>query len=287
MTEVKQYLSHCFLLSADDLRKLCELMISRINSVQNSTTQNIHLEVEFKDGYVQQFNSVDEVLQIENEDSKKIELLNIEICDNNSPVPSYKILIKFQDCSNYYSDISISYHIISEDPNWVFLTESQIKQKLSKIKIWRLKEFFDRGSSGFFAIVMSVLVLFIGFSNILSNNTKESSQIKQSLESLELEYKNGKIKDPVQAIILLEKLKLKSNEQSIININYGWITGIILIIIGIVASFYCFPAYNFYWGDYIKEYRKKTSIGYTILVVVLLGIVISVFSNWLSKKIGI
>ena len=64
-----------------------------------------------------------------------------------------------------------------------------------------------------------------------------------------------------------------------------------LIIIGSIAAIYGFPPYNFCWGDYLKIFNQRQSIGKFIIVSVIIGIVLGVvagiIANYLTIKTGI
>ncbi len=106
---------------------------------------------------------------------------------------------------------------------------------------------------------------------------------------IEQEWKAGKYKDPIEVMILIEKsktTKVSFGNNSIQQL--GILVSIIIvlvIILFIVKKLY--PFYNFYWGDYIKEYDKKKSIRKYILVIIVTGIIVSAVGGILVNKISL
>jgi hypothetical protein len=104
---------------------------------------------------------------------------------------------------------------------------------------------------------------------------------------LETAYKNGVIKDPIEALIFLEKARAAN--------HFGLkFVGVMILVFAVpfaVASGVSFvlprlyPSYNFYWGDYIARYDKRRSNLRILWTVVVLGILVSLVAGLLLRVI--
>jgi len=279
MTEVRKSFQHGFLLSEQELRRPCHLLVEQIKRIDSINAPVNYFKLEFKEGFVEKFMSLDQVVSQDNGGTNKIQRLEIKITTNPRSL-NYSVLLKFDTTGG---SNSIRYHIVGEDNNWVAITKAQLEARIKKIKRWVPSQL---GSSVYLSLLTTVASAF-SLSLLIGTPNSQNSRIKE-LALLEFDWKNGKIKDPVEAIILIKKIRLNSDSVTL-DMNYInpslWL-GIILVFIGWFAAVYCFPAYNFYWGDYIQEFKRKQFIGNLILVGVLLGIFVSILSNWFSKKLG-
>lgn len=80
--------------------------------------------------------------------------------------------------------------------------------------------------------------------------------------TLEAAWKNGQLKDPIEAVIMAEEIHDQAFSRVFSWPNF-WVplvamTGFVLILVlaGFVIQRY-FPAYNFCWGDYLESFERK------------------------------
>jgi hypothetical protein len=97
----------------------------------------------------------------------------------------------------------------------------------------------------------AVLIVYLGLFSTLWN-------LPDVAMSLEEEYQKGTIKDPIEAIIYVERFKQDS--QAPWNLFGPMVLAtaglIALYLIGNVLLPRVSPAYNFLWGDYVQFYKK-------------------------------
>ena len=140
---------------------------------------------------------------------------------------------------------------MGEDRNWVYLTSSQLDERIAKIKLFTLSSNakFVLLFLSTFPIVVLILFLFTLFFPTHSTLSLPTGDI-------------------ILAIVFL-----------------------ILLAAGVIAYFYFFSLFNFCWGDYTAIFERKRSIGkyvlLGVLVVLVLGVIGGIIANYLTVRTGI
>jgi hypothetical protein len=108
---------------------------------------------------------------------------------------------------------------------------------------------------------------------------------KEPVAVLESAYKNGEVKDPIEALILLEKAR---NAEHIGAKFIGYI--ILCFLLPFVLSWLAslllprlYPSYNFYWGDYMSVYDKRKNSMEIFWTVIVLGVLVSLVAGLLLR----
>ncbi len=107
------------------------------------------------------------------------------------------------------------------------------------------------------------------------------------LKLIEQNYKNGKLKNPIEALIEIEKYKIDANYPSMPRNSMAEVGIILTLIIVFATVHYCFSSYNFCWGEYVAYKKRRENIGKFILVTVIFSLVIAVLGNYISARLGI
>jgi hypothetical protein len=106
-----------------------------------------------------------------------------------------------------------------------------------------------------------------------------------AIDKLEKAYQSGIIKDPIEAIIFLERAKVDPSNKlalimpMILTFSIPWI---LMLGLGKLFSVIA-PAYNFYWGDYVSFYDKRRSARNIFWTVIVLGIIVSIISTYITR----
>lgn len=102
---------------------------------------------------------------------------------------------------------------------------------------------------------------------------------------LEKAYNAGQISNPIQAMIFFEKSKLTADNSLIYMFSMIFVFAIPMVVVygGLNLLQMIYPAYNFYWGDYVTYFDKKKQIKNVFLTVVILGIIVSIISAYILK----
>jgi hypothetical protein len=131
----------------------------------------------------------------------------------------------------------------------VFIVTSKLDEIIKRVKRFRIYT-----PDKFINLLLVMMSLFT-LATIALRNSK--SQELNQLKLIEQNYKNGKFKNPIEALIEIEKYKIDANYPSMpMNSMAGLGIILTLIIIVFATVYYCFPSYNFCWGEYVA-YKKR------------------------------
>ena len=280
-TQIQRSYNTGFVLTEPELRRIDQLIIAQFERHLGSTV-NIKrsYEIKYRNGLISEPNSLDTIMAQENIDSLAITYLGIRFTDDNNPF-LYDVRLQFINLDlEKYGSASISYKVIGNDRDWVFIVTSKLDEIIKRVKRFRIYT-----PDKFINLLLVMMSLFT-LATIALRNSK--SQELNQLKLIEQNYKNGKFKNPIEALIEIEKYKIDANYPSM-PMNSMARLGIILTLIIIVFAtvYYCFPSYNFCWGEYVAYKKRRENIGKFILVTVILGLVIGVTGNYISARLGI
>lgn len=288
--EANKSFRHGFVLSESELRRFNDLIREQIKKINPKPTLSFKYLLKFQNGIVAETDNIDTVLGQENEGSKKIISLQIagnDELNNTASVDFYNI-----DSDNIETEYSIKYNIRSTDRDWVFVTSSQLEERISKIK--RMDFSPKKGKSNSTSKLFYTLALFVVTLVMMVTLLNSITKHKDYLTNIKQRYEQGLIKSDGELIIALEEAKNKQiQDLDFVHIFYypGIILGglIILLICYSVYMWKLFPLYNFCWGDYLDVFKKKETTRKTFNTVVIIGLLISIvggiIANFLNIKI--
>ena len=280
-TQIQRSYNTGFVLTEPELRRIDQLIIAQFERHLGSTV-NIKrsYEIKYRNGLISEPNSLDTIMAQENIDSLAITYLGIRFTDDNNPF-LYDVRLQFINLDlEKYGSASISYKVIGNDRDWVFIVTSKLDEIIKRVKRFRIYT-----PDKFINLLLVMMSLFT-LATIALRNSK--SQELNQLKLIEQNYKNGKFKNPIEALIEIEKYKIDANYPSMpMNSMAGLGIILTLIIIVFATVYYCFPSYNFCWGEYVAYKKRRENIGKFILVTVILGLVIGVTGNYISARLGI
>jgi hypothetical protein len=276
-TEVPKVYKNGFTLSEVELRRIVqtcqEHMLKQIQP-QNISTK---LTATLLDGSIIETPSIDDILALENSGSRQVKKTTLEYTDEKDP-PEYQISLTFQNADKVASSwVSIRLNVVGQTRDWAFLAAADIDERLKKVK--QLSSSFIVNSRLFLIvpIIISFAVMFLVL--------PPSYSYPLAIDKLEAAYKSGTIKDPIEAMIFLERAKNDPSTRwliippMILTFGAPWI-----FIFGLGKLFSIIaPAYNFYWGDYVSYYDKRRSAQNVFWTVVVLGIIVSVISAYIMR----
>ncbi len=271
-----------FVLTEPDLRRIHQLIIDQFERHLGSTVNiNISYEIRYRNGSISEPNSLDTIMAQENIGSSAITHLGIRFTDDNNPF-LYDVTLRFINLDlEKYGSASISYTVIGNDRDWVLIVRSLLDERINRIKRFRIYT-----PDNIINLLLAMMVSLFAWTVIALPNSKSSELNK--LKLIEQNYKNGKLKNPIEALIEIEKYKIDANYPSMpMNSMTGVGILLTLIIIVFATVHYCFPSYNFCWGEYVAYKKRRENIGKFILVTVIFSLVIAVLGNYISARLGI
>jgi len=199
---------------------------------------NSFFELRYKNGVRTEKASLDEITADNNSGAWKIQELKMALLSRNR-LKETKLEIEFRvpptppskDATE--QPHSIQYYVVGDERDWVYLTSSQLDDRIANIK--QLPIFYYGVAA--IAIGLSMLIVFLA---MLSSTA--SSKLPLGYE--------------IVAILA---------------------SG--LIISGGIACIYGFPLYNFIWGDYIKTFTYRRTVGKYVINGVIISLVLSVIGS--------
>jgi hypothetical protein len=195
-------------------------------------------ELTYKSGVRAEKASLDEVISENNSGKWEIKSLKMGSFNKSRPQRT-KIEIEFRvppppvNRDDTKTPYSIYYYVLGDEREWVYLTSSQLDDRIAKIKRLPIVDY-------------GLVAIFVGF------------------------------------IIGVFMFALTNNSHPIyVSLGYQIITYLaaVLFIIGGITAMYCFPRYNFCWGDYIKKFSNRRMAGIYIINAFLIALLISVLGG--------
>lgn len=271
-----------FVLTDRELRQIYHLIIEDFKKHLGSTVNiKMYYEIRYRNGSISEPNSLATIMEQENIDSFAITHLEITFTDDNNPF-LYGVTLRFINLDlEKYGSASISYTVIGNESNWVLSVTSLLDERIKRIKRFRIAS-----PDNIINLLLAMMVSLFAWTVIALPNSKSSELNK--LKLIEQNYKNGKLKNPIEALIEIEKYKIDANYPSMpMNSMTGVGILLTLIIIVFATVHYCFPSYNFCWGEYVAYKERRETLGKFILGTVILSLVIAVTANYISARLGI
>lgn len=284
--EANKSYRHGFVLTESELRRFNDLIREQIKKINQEPTLSFKYLLKFQNGVVAETDNIDTVLGQENEGSKKIISLQIignDELNNTVSVDFYNI-----ESDNIETEYSIKYNIRSTDRDWVFVTSSQLEERISKIKRMDFSPKKGKSTSKLYYSLVLLVVTFVFVLTSLNTITKQ----KDYLPNIKQSFEQGSFKSDGELIIALEEARVKQiQDLDFFHIFYypGIILGcfIILLVCYSVYMWKLFPLYNFCWGDYLDVFKKKETTRKTFNTVVIIGLLISIVGGIIANFLNI
>lgn len=278
-TEARRSLRHGFYLTEPELRRIVDAIVQQFARVAGVTVPIIAFEVLFRNGAIARTADLDEVLALENYGSSRIARVEIDVRDV-ADEPPHQVVARFQDADEDESSwTAVKLLVRGDDRDWVFVTISQLEERVAKIKRWAPAQLTEQ--KAFFPAMMMMLLI-VMFITQFWFVSRHSASIE-----LEQRWRSGHLKDPVEAIVIAERSRAQeAGEKRPYFIPFFFI--LLASTLPMLIS-YLSPPYCFYWGDYTAIYDRRRTIRKYLLVVVATGIVASIIAGAIVNhfKIGL
>ena len=284
--EANKALNHGFVLPESELRRFNDLIREQIKKINPNPTITFNYLLKFQNGVVAETDNIDTVLGQENEGSKKI--ISLELTGKDQLENGISIDFYNTDSDNIQSDYSIKYHIRSTDRDWVFVTSSQLEERILKIKRHNFSLKRGKSTSRLLTLIIPLILTFVMMFTLLGSITNREDYLPE----IKLKYERGEIKSTEELIFILEEAKNKQlSELDFAEMFYypGIIFGffIILVLFFLIYTWKLYPLFNFCWGDYLDVYKKKETARKTFNTVVIIGLLVSVIGGIISNFFNI
>ena len=272
----KKYYSG-FFLTEQELRRIFQEMHDHAEKAFGSDTHS-EIQVILKSGAILDIDSADEIFCLENAGRKRVKEVFFSFTAENSLDKHFGYTLSVADTEDSGYDATIRFYVCGDSRDWVFIGASEMEERIKKIRRFSLLRFVR----GRYAILVGMAFAPMGM--ILSSFLWSHEKVYLKLQH---DYDVGKLRDPVLALIELEKLRSGSLSSMFMPLFVGFAGPLALATLLAIVFPYFYPPYNFYWGDYKELYKKRMRVSGFIWVAVVLSVVLSLVGNYLSKRIGI
>lgn len=290
-TEAQRGFLHGFVLTEQELRRIVDLATQQLSKVLPPSEIVYKFALRFRNGAIATTSSIEEVLAQENMGSGAIVRLELTI-GRDGPNPLWRIELDFidADADERASATSVRYKVLGEERDWVFVTSSQLEERIRRIRRFAPNQIFGlrRGASmivPFALLAFAIVSLFVG-------GSRERDLQQAVVDSLQALQNSGVQVDPVEALLSLERSRIavRSASTELLSIYNPFVvlTAILagVTLIGVFWSVF-FPLFNFVWGDYLDHFQRRQNVGRFLLGAVLLGLLIGIASNYVSRWLGL
>jgi len=273
-TEINREYKWGFLLSEQEIRRVAQTCQEHAAKVGAGTTPTF--TVRLKDGSLIESSNVDDVLTLENGGQKAITRLTARYTDGLEP-PKALLAVHFEDgLLNPKTWDSITVSVVGDSRDAVFVAAADLDDRIKKIRSRAWPYVISR--PWFFVIPM-----LLGMA-LASMAARYFSPAVSAVETVDQAYRSGRVTNPIEALILLERLKASPPMDR----------ELLMIITPFTVPFLVFSAaaffvpkvslsYVFYWGDAVPVYNKRRSVYRIFWVVVVLGVVASLIAGLILR----
>ncbi|MGB7443181.1 MAG: hypothetical protein WA919_19110 [Coleofasciculaceae cyanobacterium] len=280
--EVGNSFRHGFVLTEQELQRIHNLLTEQIQKVSKTTKTTY--ELKFKNGSITALESLDDLFILDNVGATAIKRLNMTVASNSSS-SLYETSLEFRDADFEDKNTSIEYRIKGNNRAWVSVTTSQLEERINRIKRFSINQLIkNKFYYIIFSLTFTVATMIVSFYTIKS---RQESLI-EPLELIESQWKAGNLRDPIEVILLIEKAQIQAEADlfKVVPFIYLFLVPIPLIIALFIWQ-YCFPPYNFCWGEYNETFQKRKSLGHFLVVAIFLSILAIVITNGITLLLGV
>jgi hypothetical protein len=248
-TEAARSFGCGFALNESELRRLHDVLVQQIKRTAVGEDAHSFYELKFRNGAVACPVSIDDVLSQENFGSGSIVRLKLDVTGSDDEKSANRIAVEFTNCDEEQETSSdgVRYRILGGDRDWVFVTSSQIEERIAKLRIFSLNQLVA-GRRSVWAYTVPLLFLMLMMVALWWSERQHVKTGVAEVQKVETDWKSGALKDPAEVIIWLEKIRITGPSIPNILIVVLPLAGIVLFpAFGYVYT-YLAPPYNFLWG---------------------------------------
>jgi hypothetical protein len=283
-TEVTPKIRSGFWLDSVNLVRLKDTLNEQLKKVNDGGDAQFVFEVKYANGAIYSTESLDEILNDENDGSKRIVRLVIAA---HPTITSAHLTgfaeVRFSDTSfeENSDDVPIAFSVKCPNRDWAFVTTSMIDERIGKIRLGRVSNYVTDRSRD---IVLTLMTLSLGIF---------TSTVLYTSPSAEAEWiiRLGEIKEQARDVVgFMYDMEVERARRKIGDLSYAALMPAFLIFTVIFIFLFrhvqlWLPRYTFYWGDQKNRYDRKVSILRFVALAVVFTIPIGIAINFVSGKL--
>jgi hypothetical protein len=289
-TEARQSFSHGFVLTEQELRRIADVATQQLVKVRSSPPPTTQIELRFRNGTITESDSLDDLLSLENVGAKHIVRMRISFeSEKDSPpralsFPDHVITLAFTNTEENKDERPISYVVKGSDRDWVFVTASELEERIAKVKSFSPQALFSHIS---FSVVVALVFTLSLMTMMIYATTSHHYSTGQTMEA---QWKAGTLRDPIEAIIIQQKSIETMDQNRTGRLPLALMVGMPIFVIIILSALaglvvYLYPAYVFCWGDYTKVFERRVQVRKYVFGVVVVGLVVGILASIIANKL--
>jgi hypothetical protein len=274
---------HGFILSEADLRRIGQTIIEAAQKIESGENieHKLRIHVSLEDGTILELASVDDVIQLDNSGQHQIEYLSMAAGAKPDEEGEGKwwVRVSFEKVQEYYSSRRpILFQVRSDSRDWAVLTITELALRIDKVRRINFGRILANPVLPVLVLAMGVL-LFLGVAGFASGATTSFSEV----ESL---YATGKLTNPIEAMILLEKIRIESGRFTLqMLFVLVCVLGVLSLGVPAMGRLITTPCV-FYIGEEIETHNKRRRIHSIVWVTCILAVATGVLSSYISNSLG-
>jgi hypothetical protein len=286
--ESKKKFTKGFVLKEDDLRRIVGIVREQFSKLPSTPKSSESFRVQLKNGAILDISSLDDVLSLENGGSNRIVRLSYA---QFTGLKDEGIRVRIDFIRDHSDDegeaTSMRFQVNGEDRDWVLVTSSQLEERCDRLSRFAIRQIFGKKYLEFCILFTPLILVLIMFGNFAWPSVSRRDRLPSKV--LETAVQAGKVKEPVEALLIVEKAR----EQQTLSESASFRSSVIfacLITVSMISlfSFRSFsPISHFCWGDYLEEFQRKESRRQFWLVVIVVGVVVSVVGGIIANNVGL
>lgn len=281
-----------FELTEQELRRLYKTLGD--HAARCSPALDVHrIETKFANLVVSSPASIDELFQLENHGPTAITRLRLTWTNEAGSALVFCEFVNV-DADSEGSAYPISYEISGADRDWVFLANSDLEDRLKKIRIWNPNQVLmsRRGRLGFYygILILASASMFLMVQQKAKQIDPAIAAKLDAIDEVETAWLGGAISD-AEVQFELQRAAVASFDPFAVPLTQQLIAPLVPVLLPIVALVvfmafsYLRPYQSFLWGERMDEVMKRRGIARFLLGGVVLAILLGVVANFATDFI--
>ncbi|HWM30793.1 MAG TPA: hypothetical protein VNO69_03705 [Methyloceanibacter sp.] len=275
-----------FVLREGDFRRLIDLCRDRLLRAIPDGAVVEKYTIKFKNGAIAETDSLDDVLSQENSGGGFLIRVKSELNAVGDEGLAYLASIEFinADEDDELGSTSIKYLLRAADRDWVFVTSSEIAERIERIRRFAPNQIGQRRRRSFYSLLSIGFPLFAVTAGLLAAFLVRGDRRSELAEWVE---KNN-VHDPVAVLLKAEEVRNKAPDIPSMGAFIGGMFGLLVLAILIWSFFYkYYPVFNFVWGDYVDEFDRLERARRFWLLTIVLGVIVSAVGGLIANNLKI
>jgi hypothetical protein len=196
-TEIQKSYKSGFLLSEQELRRILQACNDHGQKV--GIDPIVKLTAKLKDGALVETSQADEILALENEGNKAITRLSIQYGETGKNTKAHMHIIFEDGRLNQKNWTSVSLEVVGDSRDAVFVAAADLDERIKKTRSLSWSYLLSHPLALIAPLVVGMLV-----SSFIQSHFMSTSE---SVNLLESRYRAGTLKNPIEAMIFLERAR--------------------------------------------------------------------------------